>query len=87
MAAPQGTERGLIRAGELLEAGDWQGAHLILQEDESALGSWGHGIVHIMENDLDNARYWYRRARRRVPGADSVSAEIAAFRTAVAKRG
>jgi len=72
----------LVRAGELLEAGDWQAAHLILQEDDSALGSWGHGIVHIMEGDLDNARYWYRRAGRRFPGADALAAEIAAFRKA-----
>ena len=74
----------LVRAGELLEAGDWQAAHLIVQEDESTLGSWGHGIVHIMEGDLDNARYWYRRAQRRFPGADSAVAEIASFRKAVA---
>jgi hypothetical protein len=73
----------LVRAGKLLEAGDWDAAHRILQEDESALGSWGHGIVHIMEGDLDNARYWYRRAQRRFPGAGSVAAEIVAFRKAV----
>ena len=76
----------LARAGKLLEAGDWEAAHLILQEDESALGSWGHGIVHIMEGDLDNARYWYRRAGRRFAGADSVAAEIAAFRKAASER-
>ena len=25
---------------------------------------WLHGIVHVLEGDLDNARYWYKRAKR-----------------------
>jgi len=52
-----------------LEQGDWQAAHLIVQNDESPLGCWAHGIVHIMEGDLDNAGYWYRRASRKLPDA------------------
>ncbi len=75
----------LARAVTLLEAGKWEAAHRIVQEDDSALACWGHGIVHIMEGDLDNARYWYRRARRRFPRADAVAAEIAALRQAAAK--
>lgn len=27
-----------------------------------ALAAWLHGIVHTLEGDLDNARYWYHRA-------------------------
>ncbi len=75
----------LVRAAKLLESGDWESAHRIVQSDESPLACWGHGIVHIMEGDLDNARYWYRLARRRFPGADAVEAEIAAFGRAAAK--
>lgn len=75
----------LARAVKLLEAGRWEAAHRIVQEDDSALACWGHGIVHIMEGDLANARYWYRRARRRFPGTDSVAGEIAALRVAAAK--
>jgi len=76
----------LSRAVRFLESGDWQAAHRILQEDESALACWGHGIVHIMEGDLDNARYWYRRARRRFPDAVSVTAEVCALKQAAARR-
>lgn len=55
----------LPKAVRLLERGDWQGAHKIVQEDEeSPLACWAHGIVHVMEGDLPNARYWYRRAKR-----------------------
>jgi hypothetical protein len=51
-----------------LERGDWQSAHEIVQADEdSALACWAHGIVHIMEGDLANARYWYARAKRSLP--------------------
>ena len=45
-----------------LENGDWDAAHHIVQADSSQLGSWAHGIVHTMEGDLGNARYWYSRA-------------------------
>jgi len=61
-----------------LDQGDWQGAHKIVQSDESAEGCWVHGIVHVMEGDLDNARYWYERAKR-VLSKDTVK-EIAAVR-------
>ena len=76
----------LVRAATLLEAGDWQAAHAIVQEDDSALACWGHGIVHIMEGDLSNARYWYRRARRRFPVSGSVAGEIAALRDRITKQ-
>ncbi len=44
-----------------LKKGDWQKAHAIVQEDASPLGCWAHGIVHLLEGDLGNARYWYRQ--------------------------
>jgi hypothetical protein len=75
----------LARALDLLAAGDWQRAHEIVQEQKSILGSWLHGIVHTLEGDLDNAQYWYRRAKREFPGAGSVRAEIAAARSALAE--
>ena len=53
---------------ELLEAGDWQAAHVIAQDDGSALGSWAHGIVHLMEGDVANAGYWYPPRRPRPAG-------------------
>ena len=47
-----------------LDKGDWDAAHKIVQSDDSLEGCWVHGIVHVMEGDLDNARYWYGRAKR-----------------------
>ena len=66
----------LQQAVEHLQAGNWQSAHEIVQKDEdSALACWAHGIVHIMEGDLPNARYWYGRARRAFPAAPDASIE------------
>ena len=76
--SPNGTA--LERALELLAEGRWQPAHEIVQKDESALSAWLHGIVHTLEGDLDNARYWYKRAKREFPGGDAVKQEIAAVR-------
>ena len=71
----------LRRAITLLETGDWQGAHAIVQKDEdSPLPCWAHGIVHIMEGDIPNARYWYREAKRPFPTAPSVPDEIEALK-------
>ena len=70
----------LRQAVALLARGEWQAAHLIVQEDEeSRLACWAHGIVHLMEGDLANARYWYRVAGRAFPRQPSVKEEIAAL--------
>ena len=73
----------LTRAVELLAAGSWKPAHEIVQKEDSVLAAWLHGIVHTLEGDLDNARYWYRKAERTFPGAHAVQAEIAAARTTI----
>jgi hypothetical protein len=73
----------LARAVELLAAGAWEQAHEIVQDEDGALAAWLHGIVHSLEGDLDNARYWYRRAGRTFPGRDATQAEIAAARSVV----
>jgi len=70
----------LARAVELLAAGKWQQAHELVQPDTSTVAAWLHGIVHTLEGDLDNARYWYRRAARAFPGPEAVETEIAAAR-------
>jgi Tfp pilus assembly protein PilF len=67
----------LAKALALLRQGDWQAAHAIVQKDEdSPLACWAHGIVHLMEGDTSNARYWYREAKREFPRQPSISEEI-----------
>jgi len=74
----------LRQAVALLAAGDWQAAHLIVQEDEeSRLSCWAHGIVHLMEGDVANAGYWYRVAGRVLRKDVSIEDEVAALSAAL----
>ena len=82
MAAPS-----LPDAIALLEARDWQGAHEIAQESKEPHAAWAHGIVHILEGDESNARYWYGQAGRAFPGMSAADFEIAALKGALAPPG
>ncbi len=66
-----------------LRKGNWEKAHSFVQEDDTTLGCWAHGIVHMIEGDLGNARYWYRRAHRTFPATVDAKAEIAALSAAL----
>ena len=66
-----------------LKQGDWKRAHEIVQADESTLGCWAHGIVHMIEGDVGNARYWYRRAHRAYPTVADTAGELAALTQAL----
>lgn len=79
----------LDAAVEHLRRGDWEAAHRIVQEDDSALSCWAHGIVHLLEGDEGNAGYWYRRAGRVLPppGPDRSAVELQALAAAVAQGG
>ena len=61
---------GLRDAIDKLKAGDWDGAHAIVQDDPSADAAWIHAYLHRVEGDLSNAAYWYRRAGREVATGD-----------------
>ena len=76
----------LSQAVELLAAGDWPPAHEIVQKETSTLAAWLHGIVHILEGDLRNAKGWYQRAEREFPDPAAVQDEIAAARRALETR-
>ena len=55
------------------ERGDWEAAHVAVQDDGSDDASWVHACLHREEGDLGNAAYWYSRAGRAV--ADGSLAE------------
>lgn len=61
--------------------GEWERAHAIAQDDETPHGSWVHALLHLIEGDLSNARYWFSEAGRRPVTPDRTDAlwdEIAA---------
>jgi len=60
-----GVAEKLRAAVEQALAGDWQGAHEVAQEyEEDEIACWLHAVVHRIEGDVGNARYWYRRCGR-----------------------
>jgi hypothetical protein len=78
----ESTDRTALRAAlEHIESGEWQKVHALVQQYETPHACWLHGIVHVMEGDLENARYWYRRANRSF--TDNLRGEIAAARAAL----
>ena len=77
MSAPKDE---LLRAVELALAGEWDAAHQLVQQyEDDATASWIHAVLHKIEDDLGNARYWYRRADRMEHVADEPRAELAAI--------
>ena len=53
----------LVRAIDLALDGKWDEAHEIVQQYESDVaGRWIHAVLHKIEGDLANSRYWYRQA-------------------------
>ena len=74
----------LIRAVELALAGDWQASHRIVQQDEAdATCCWIHAVLHKIEGDAMNARYWYRRAGQSYEAYADAKAELAAIKAAL----
>ena len=47
----------------------------------------GNAVLHKMEGDLGNSRYWYRRADRMDHVADEPRAELAAIQAELATAG
>ena len=74
----------LIRAVELAIAGDWKAAHTIVQQNEDDTTScWIHAVLHKIEGDAGNARYWYGRAGQSYEAYAEAAAELAAIKAAL----
>lgn len=74
----------LVEAVDRALAGDWERAHLIVQDHEGdSIADWIHAVVHRMEGDLGNARYWYARCGRAARDAVSTQDELREIRAAL----
>jgi hypothetical protein len=71
----------LIRAVDLALAGEWAGAHEIAQSHEGQPeADWLHAVLHKIEGDESNARYWYRRTTHAIDDFSDPQAELKALR-------
>ncbi len=60
--------------------GEWEKSHNIAQDIHTPLGSWIHGLLHMIEGDQWNADYWFTRAgkpSRKPKDVDALWSEIA----------
>jgi hypothetical protein len=70
----------LLRAVELALGGKWDAAHeLVQQYEDDTTAAWIHAVLHKIEGNSGNTRYWYRRANRMDRVADEPRAEFAAI--------
>lgn len=78
MSAPN---KDLLQAVELALAGEWDAAHGLVQQYEGdTTAAWIHAVLHKIEGDLGNSRYWYRHAGRLDRVDDEPRAELAAIK-------
>lgn len=75
----------LIRAVDHAISGDWHGAHKIAQEHEDdTIACWIHAVLHKIEGDETNSRYWYRRTAHAYEAYADPRAELEAIKAALA---
>ena len=53
-----------------LKADHWDASHNIAQEIHTPMGSWIHALLHLVEGDIGNAGYWFRKASKPIRSAD-----------------
>jgi len=53
----------LQSAVTLALAGEWDQSHRIVQEYHDHFACWIHAVLHKIEGDAWNSRYWYARTR------------------------
>ncbi len=56
-----------IKALDLAREGKWDEAHEMIQPFSDKIPCLIHGYLHRVEEDLNNARYWYNRAKIKMP--------------------
>ena len=76
-------QQDVTRAIDLALAEQWDDAHTIAQANEGhPLADWLHAILHRIEGDESNARYWYRQAKRDPAAYPNASVELMAIKAA-----
>ena len=51
----------LLKAVQLAKANHGEDAHHIVQDYSDTTACWIHAVLHKIEGDASNSRYWYAR--------------------------
>ncbi|MEI6241613.1 MAG: hypothetical protein WCR51_14605 [Planctomycetia bacterium] len=79
------TKADLLAALDAAIAGRWDEAHGIVQEEEAdATACWIHAVLHAIEGDRGNARYWFAKAGKLDRADNDPTSELAAIRAELA---
>ena len=78
-------QENLLQAVDLALADKWDAAHEMVQQYEDATAAWIHAVLHKIEGDQDNSRYWYRRAGKLEHFSDEPKAELAEIRKEIGR--
>lgn len=75
----------LLEAVASAQAGDWDAAHNIAQAYSDPVANWIHAVLHKIEGDTWNSKYWYARTdgRQYEDYAADVSRELEAIKQAL----
>lgn len=74
----------LIRAVDLALADDWDAAHKIVQDFETDSDAcWIHAVLHKIEGDASNSRYWYGRTVHAYEAYPDPRCELQAIKAAL----
>jgi hypothetical protein len=74
----------LISAIDAALSGDWARAHEVAQRYEGdATADWLHAVLHKVDGEHDNSRYWYARVAHTFDEYADPQAELAAIRTSI----
>ena len=64
--------------------GDWNRAHEIVQQyEDDPLACWIHAVVHKVEGDAGNSRYWYSQTTHAYDEFVDAKQELAAIKRTV----
>jgi hypothetical protein len=71
LSAPAPPQEALVYLQSLWHEakGDWDRAHVLIQDLPDKDAAWIHAYLHRKEGDTWNADYWYSRAGRKRPDA------------------
>jgi hypothetical protein len=51
----------LLSAVELALKDEWEASHKIAQDHSNSIANWIHAVLHKIEGDEWNSKYWYAR--------------------------
>jgi len=70
----------LKQAVQLALDGEWDASHQIAQDYSDVTANWIHAVLHKIEGDEWNSKYWYQKTRgKRYEDFVDVTAELQAI--------